>query len=152
LSINLSNYIPKSFEIKRISEEFRSCPFSCNAAAADQHESIIGASAQIRCIRPFRVPFQPLDCTTHIIYTESMIALLSDTHPKMEALQIEIIRSMPACKKLALVDGLIETVKTLARGNIRERHPVATPQEIHRMLAERLLGAELAQKVYDRAR
>ncbi len=70
----------------------------------------------------------------------------------MEALQIELIRRMPAWKKLAVVDGLNETVKALAVSGIKERHPHATPQEIHRMLAELMLGAELARKVYDHAK
>lgn len=81
-----------------------------------------------------------------------MSALFSDTHPKMEALRIEFIRRMPAWKKIAIVDDLNETVKTLALSGIKERHPNATPQEIHRKLAELMLGAELARKVYARAR
>ena len=81
-----------------------------------------------------------------------MSILSSDTHPKMEALQIEFIRRMPSWKKLAIVDGLNETVKTLAMSGIKERHPNATPQEIHQMLAKLMLGAELARKVYAHAR
>jgi hypothetical protein len=59
---------------------------------------------------------------------------------------------MPAWKKISMVNDLNETVKTLAISGIKERHPNATPQEIHRMLAELMLGAELARKVYDHAR
>ncbi|HLA08214.1 MAG TPA: hypothetical protein VJ022_12255 [Anaerolineales bacterium] len=81
-----------------------------------------------------------------------MSVLSSDTHPKMEALQIQVIRRMPAWKKISIVNDLNETVKTLAVSGIKERHPNATPQEIHRMLAELMLGAELARKVYDHAR
>jgi hypothetical protein len=80
-----------------------------------------------------------------------MSVLSSDTHPKMEALQIELIRRMPAWKKIAVVDGLNEAVKTLAISGIKERHPNATPQEIQRMLADIILGAELARRVYDHA-
>jgi hypothetical protein len=81
-----------------------------------------------------------------------MSVLSSDTHPKMEKMQIEFIRRMSASKKIAIVDGLNETVKTLAMSGIKQRHPDATPQQIQRMLAELMLGAELAQKVYDHAR
>ena len=81
-----------------------------------------------------------------------MSVLSSDTHPKMEALQIEFIRRMPAWKKFAVVDGLNETVKTLAMSGIKQRHPGATPQQIQRMLAELMLGKELAGKVYGHAR
>jgi hypothetical protein len=81
-----------------------------------------------------------------------MSTLFPDTHPKMEALQIDLIRRMPSWKKISIMEGLNETVKTLAISGIKERHPNATPQEIHRMLAELILGAELAQKVYDHAK
>jgi hypothetical protein len=81
-----------------------------------------------------------------------MRALYPDTHPKMEALQIQFIRRMPAWKKISIVDGLNETVKTLAISGIKQRHPKATPEQIHRMLAELMLGTELARKVYDHAR
>jgi hypothetical protein len=59
---------------------------------------------------------------------------------------------MPAWKKLSIVDGLNETVKTLAISGIKQRHPNATPAQVQRMLAELMLGAELAHKVYDHAR
>lgn len=81
-----------------------------------------------------------------------MSVLSSDTHPKIEALQIELIRHMPAWKKIAIVDGLNETVKTLAISGIKQRHPNATPEQVQRMLAELMLGVELARKVYDHAR
>jgi hypothetical protein len=81
-----------------------------------------------------------------------MAQLYSDTHPKIEAMQIELIRHMPAWKKISIVDGLNETVKTLAISGIKQRHPAATPEQIHRMLAELMLGVELARKVYDHAR
>jgi len=81
-----------------------------------------------------------------------MSQLYTDTHPKMEALQIQVIRRMPAWKKISIVEGLNETVKTLAISGIKQRNPQATPEQIHRMLADLMLGAELAQKVYGHAR
>lgn len=81
-----------------------------------------------------------------------MSILSSDTHPQIERMQIELIRQMPAWKKFAAVDDLNETVKTLAISGIKQRHPHATPEEIQRMLADLMLGAELAHKVYDHAR
>jgi len=81
-----------------------------------------------------------------------MSALYSDTDPRIEQLQIELIRRMPSWKKMGIVDGLNETVKTLAIAGIRQRSPNATPEQIHRMLAELMLGEDLARKVFDRAR
>ncbi len=85
-------------------------------------------------------------------YNYRMSALFPDTHPKMEALQIELIRRMPPAKKMAIVDGLNETIKTLAISGLKERHPNATAEEIRFLLAELMLGSELARKVYAHAR
>jgi hypothetical protein len=79
-----------------------------------------------------------------------MSVLSSDTHPKAEQIQLEIIRRMPSWEKFAMVDDLNETVKVLAISGIKQRHPNATLEQIQRMLAERMLGPELAQKVYGR--
>ena len=81
-----------------------------------------------------------------------MSPLYSDTHPKMEQMQIEIIRRMPSWKKFAIVDDLNETVKAFAMSGIKQRLPDASPEQIHRLLAEVMLGPELASQVYDRAR
>jgi hypothetical protein len=81
-----------------------------------------------------------------------MTALYSDTRPEIEQIQIEIIRRMPAWKKFAIVDDLNETVRALAISGIKQRHPEATPAQIQRLLADLMLGAELAGRVYDRAR
>jgi hypothetical protein len=81
-----------------------------------------------------------------------MTSLYSDTHPKMEALQIQVIRAMPAWKKMSILADFNETVKTLAISGIKDRHPDATPEQVHRILADLMLGTELARKVYDHAR
>ncbi len=81
-----------------------------------------------------------------------MSVLFPDTHPKMEALQIELIRRMPSWKKIAVMDGLNKTVRALALSGIKERNPNATPQEIQHMLAELMLGSELTRKVYSHAK
>jgi hypothetical protein len=80
-----------------------------------------------------------------------MDALYADTDPKAERLQIDLIRRMPSWKKLAMVDDLNETVKVLAIKGIKQRHPDATPEQIHRLLADLMLGGELASRVYDHA-
>lgn len=85
-------------------------------------------------------------------YTSLMSALYSDTDPRIEQMQIELIRGMPTWRKMSIVDGLNETVKHLALTGIKQRNPTATPEQIHRMLADLMLGEELARKVYDRAR
>jgi hypothetical protein len=80
-----------------------------------------------------------------------MSALYSDTDPKIEQIQIEFIRRMPAWKKFAMVDDLNETVKAFAISGIKQRRPDATPEQVRRLLADLMLGGELARKVYDHA-
>jgi hypothetical protein len=76
----------------------------------------------------------------------------ADTHPKIEQMQIELIRKMPSWKKFAAIDDLNETVKTFALSGIKQRHPEATTMQLQRMLADILLGPDLAKKVYGHAR
>ena len=86
------------------------------------------------------------------LYTRNMTSYYSDTHLDIEQMQIELIRKMPSWKKVAIVDDLNETVRALAISGIKQRHPNATNEEIKRMLADILLGPELAEKVYGNAR
>ncbi len=81
-----------------------------------------------------------------------MSGYYSDTHPKIEQMQIGLIRKMPSWKKFAAVDDLNETVKTFALSGIRLKHPEATAVQIQRMLADILLGQDLAKKAYSHAR
>ena len=81
-----------------------------------------------------------------------MNALFTDTRPEIDQMQLEIIRRMPPWKKVALVDDLNDTVKALAICGIKQRHPHATPEQIQRLLADLMLGPELASQVYEHAR
>ena len=65
-----------------------------------------------------------------------MTTLLLTPILKPNRIQIEFIRRMPMWKKLSIVDGLNETVKTLAITGIKQRFPNATPAQVKRMLAE----------------
>ena len=81
-----------------------------------------------------------------------MTAIASDTHPFIEKLQIELIRSMPSWKKFAIWNDLNETVRLFALSGIKEHHPDAHPEQLQRLLAEWMLGPELVKKVYDQSR
>ena len=77
-----------------------------------------------------------------------MSALYSDTHPKMEALQIQLWREASPTRKMDMVAQLNATVKTLALAGLRSRFPKAGETELRRRLADLILGEELARKVY----
>lgn len=77
-----------------------------------------------------------------------MSALSSDTHPKMEALQIELLRQASPTRKMNMLAGLNASARLLALTGLRAQYPQASETELRRKLANLLLGEELAQKVY----
>ena len=79
-------------------------------------------------------------------------ALFPDTHPKMEALQIELWRQATPTRKMQMLAQLNATARLLAIKGLRMQYPDASEAEIKRRLASLLLGEELACKVYGELR
>ena len=77
-----------------------------------------------------------------------MSTISPDTTIEAERILMRLWREMPAWRKMELVGEMNATVKTLARAGLVKRFPGAAPQEIERRLADVLLGAELAARVY----
>ena len=77
-----------------------------------------------------------------------MSALSSDTHPKMEALQIQLWRQASPTRKMHMLAQLNASAHRLALMGLRSRFPNANEAELRRRLADLLLGEELASKVY----
>jgi len=77
-----------------------------------------------------------------------MAVLSPDTSPEVERIQIERLRQMPPWRKMVLMAGMGQTVRTLALAGLRQRHPDDTPTQRQRRLADLLLGPELAARVY----
>jgi len=77
-----------------------------------------------------------------------MSILSSDTHPKMEALQIQLRRQASPTRKMHMLAQLNASVQMLALAGLRSRYPSANEAELRRRLADLLLGEELALKIY----
>jgi hypothetical protein len=77
-----------------------------------------------------------------------MSVLSSDTHPKVEALQIQLWRRASPTRKMHMLAQLNASVRMLALAGLRSRYPKANEAELRRRLADLLLGEELARKVY----
>lgn len=77
-----------------------------------------------------------------------MSVLSSDTHPKMEALQIRLWREASPTRKMQALAQLNAAAKILALTGLRSRFPQASEAELRYKLACLLLGDELARKVY----
>jgi hypothetical protein len=77
------------------------------------------------------------------------VALLSeDTAPKIERMQVELLRAMPSWRKAELVGEMWRTVRTMALAGLRERHPHDSATQLRRRLADLMLGPELAERAY----
>ncbi|MCB9418677.1 MAG: hypothetical protein H6667_02655 [Ardenticatenaceae bacterium] len=77
-----------------------------------------------------------------------MTALYTDTHPKMEALQIQLWRQASPTQKMNMLAQLNASAHLLALTGLRTQYPQATEEELRRKLADLLLGEELARKVF----
>lgn len=76
------------------------------------------------------------------------MSLYSDTHPKMEALQIQLLRQASPTRKMNMLAQLNASAHLLALTGLRSRYPSASETELRRKLADLLLGEDLARKVY----
>ncbi|HRW49745.1 MAG: hypothetical protein M9936_31770 [Caldilinea sp.] len=77
-----------------------------------------------------------------------MSALFSDTHPRMEALQIQLWRQASPTRKMEMLAQLNQLARTLALTGLRSQYPDADDAELRFMLAELVLGEDMARKVY----
>ena len=74
--------------------------------------------------------------------------MISDTHPEIEAFQIQLLREAPSWRKVNMLGQMFQTMKELAYQGLRQRHPDADENELRRRLAGVILGEELAEQVY----
>ena len=77
-----------------------------------------------------------------------MTSPLSDTTPEAKAVHLRLLREMPPWRRLAMMDELNATARTLALSGLKSRHPNASEEELQRRLADLLLGPELAERAY----
>jgi hypothetical protein len=77
-----------------------------------------------------------------------MTSLYDDTHPKMEALQIQLWKQASPTRKMQMLAQLNASVQLLALTGLRSQFPKADEIELRRRLADLLLGEDLASKVY----
>jgi hypothetical protein len=77
-----------------------------------------------------------------------MGVLSSDTHQDMKAMQIQLWRQASPTRKMEMLAQLNASARTLALMGLRSRFPKADETELHRRLADLLLGKDLASKVY----
>jgi hypothetical protein len=75
-------------------------------------------------------------------------ALYSDTHPQIEAMQIQLWRQASPTRKMNMLAQLNASARLLALAGLRAQYPQASEAELRFKLAALLWGEELARKVY----
>jgi hypothetical protein len=73
---------------------------------------------------------------------------MNDTNPAAETMRLRALQAMSPARRLSLALGWSRSVRELTRSSLRQQYPELPPQDLHRLLAERLLGKELALKAY----
>jgi hypothetical protein len=69
-----------------------------------------------------------------------------DTAPAARRRQIDAIRAIAPAQRLRIADAMSTEIRGLAEAGIRRRHPDASNQEVALLLAELLLGRNLAER------
>ena len=73
---------------------------------------------------------------------------MNDTTSTAEAVRLRVLQAMTPQRRLGLALGWSQSVREMTRSSLHQQHPELPPPELHRLIAERLLGKELAQKAY----
>ena len=71
-----------------------------------------------------------------------------DTSPEANAVLLALLRQAPVWRKLQLMEQLNTMLRTLALNGLRQQYPHSDGSQLRRLLAERILGRELAATVY----
>lgn len=77
-----------------------------------------------------------------------MVETFSDTNPEISELQRSLLRQAGPARKLAMLGEMHKTVKALAFSGLQSRYPDDSPAMLRRRLADLILGADLAARVY----
>jgi hypothetical protein len=92
-----------------------------------------------------------INMQTIIMYNDdkdSAMAYYSDTDPRIEKLQFDLMRQVPPGKKLIMVANLNQALMELVWSGLRAQYPHESAERLRRRLADRILGADLAERVY----
>ena len=86
-------------------------------------------------------------CGAGIAPSTMAVMAVTDTHPEVEARQIELLRSASPARRFAIVRSLTRTVVMLSRRALRRRRPHATEKELDREFVELHYGEEVARRL-----
>lgn len=71
----------------------------------------------------------------------------SDTSPKAERVQIELLRKAGVARRIELTFSLTQSAIELSRQGMQRRYPQASEEELNLLFVEFNYGKELAERV-----
>jgi DNA-binding HxlR family transcriptional regulator len=74
---------------------------------------------------------------------------VQDTSPAGKTRYYELLRRLPADRRMQAMLRLSRAVRELALAGIRERYPTATEPELRVRLTVRLYGRDVAQRLFE---
>jgi hypothetical protein len=78
-------------------------------------------------------------------------SLAEDTAPEAERVLIDLWRRASPARKCRMIASVNLAGRALALAGLRARHPLDSPEQLRRRLADLWLGPDLAAKAYDRS-
>lgn len=76
-----------------------------------------------------------------------MSTVYTDTDPKVEELQIKLLRKTPTWRKIEMFSDLNLTARALALSGLQQRFPNIGNEELRYKLVSILYGEEIARKM-----
>ena len=73
---------------------------------------------------------------------------MNDTTAAAEKARLSALRAMTPERRFSMALGWSQSIRDMSRAGLRERFPDHSEEQLNRLMAERLLGPELAAKVY----
>lgn len=73
---------------------------------------------------------------------------MNDTTNEGEAVRLRALRAMSPTRRLTMALGWSQSVREMSQAGLRRQFPNVTERELHRLMAERVLGTDLACKAY----
>ena len=80
-------------------------------------------------------------------YNQLMITQSTDTHPKAEEIQLQLLRQATPAKRFAIMCSLSQTAAALSRRAIRRANPSYSQQELDLAFVSYHYGDALAEQV-----
>lgn len=73
---------------------------------------------------------------------------MNDTSAAAEQARLRALKAMSPARRLSIALGWSQSIRDMSRAGLRKRFPDHSEKELTRLMAERLLGTELATEVY----